>query len=497
MKSCDDWIVEAMQARGLDLPEMAASAFEHALRMEPEDGSIRLELARCYYEAGKIEQGAEMMHSLGGTNGADGEFLIEMGKVWMLGGQREEAALCFQAVNPGEPEYAQALIEEVLLLVRSSKTDLAGQIVERRAEKAGISGVLARAVVLEAEANFSGAIELHERICRGKPQSQLQIESGYRYARLLAKEGEMVKALAILKQCKLVEKRLMAGKNLEKACHTRRVYDLALLDSVDDGWFRDRCRINEAEGYILLGHPRSGTSLLAKRISAAAGLGWVDESPVFDSLAREWVSVYSEAASPQGLSSILRDYRGNRGLQDKYLSRQRAYLSGKKQPVLDKNPGLSSSFVSLHALLPDIAWIVALRDPRDVAMSCYFQRLGDTMLGWSCLTPEGALNAVNHVFKIWARVRELLPAESFFEIRYESFVENEAEVMANILASLGGISHSGHYAIGPQINLTPSYEDIRKETYQSAVKRWEQAGDLFAVNDREWEPLLESFGFEA
>ncbi|GAA5495267.1 hypothetical protein Rhal01_01442 [Rubritalea halochordaticola] len=483
-----------MQFRGHDLPEMAAAALENALKLEPNDGSIRLELARCYFESGRLAEGEDMMNSLGGTSGADGEFLLEMGKVWMLGDNVTRAIECFGAVTPKEDEYQQAQLEAVLLLVRSGKTELARDLLEQRVGRAGKSAILAEAVVAESEGNHSRACELHDKLWRGSPDSQLHLESGYRYARLLANHGEMPKALSILRKCKLVERRLMKDKGLEQACRARREYDLALMNEVGPEWFKGRCSLDSAQSFLMTGHPRSGTSLLAKSLASRMGWGWVDESAVFDSLAREWVAKHPSATTPGGLSTLLGHFQGGRAIQEKYLQRQNAYLGGEGRKLLDKNPGLSTSYVSLHALLPDIAWIVALRDPRDIAMSCYFQRFGDTMLGWSSLTPGGTLEAVLHFFSIWARVREWLPTESYREIKYEEFVEGKHSVLDSIEIACGSqklLSPAG----GPQVNLTPSYQDIQKPIYQSAVSRWKTAGEVFAVEGGKWEELLGTFGY--
>ena len=257
----------------------------------------------------------------------------------------------------------------------------------------------------------------------------------------------------------------------------RRAFDLATLQCVDQDWF---ARLVEADGegrsaLMILGHPRSGTSLLARLLSSR-GWRWVDEAPAFTAVARELTRTWPEAATAQGMTDRLGAVP-----PEVRLAARRDYLSRVEDwgpvtpgggPLLDKNPGLSCSIPILMALLPGWRAVYLLRDPRDVALSCYTQNFGPTLLGGACQTLEGAVEAVDHTLRCWLRVRELLPPGQVTELRYEDVAVNPD--VLNRHASLRAPEAAGPAPVPAQVRLVenPSYAQIREAPHVRARDRW-------------------------
>lgn len=65
--------MEAFQARNLDLPEMATTAFQQALSIEPDDPAILMDLARCHIETGDIEAGRQAAARIRGVGEDESE----------------------------------------------------------------------------------------------------------------------------------------------------------------------------------------------------------------------------------------------------------------------------------------------------------------------------------------------------------------------------------------------------------------------------------------
>ena len=95
--------------------------------------------------------------------------------------------------------------------------------------------------------------------------------------------------------------------------------------------------------------------------------------------------------------------------------------------LLDKNP---SPTMALHLWLrvfPNLKVIIALRDPRDVAISCFFQNLPLTPASVNFLSLERTARHYASLMDVWLRMREL-GGFDWIETRYEDVVANiEAE----------------------------------------------------------------------
>lgn len=500
MKSCDDWLVEAFQARNLDLPEMAAEAFRQALSIEPDDPAILMELARCHFETGEIGSGRQVAGRIRGIKDDEGEFWLELGKVWMTGGDPQQALSCFRKVLPSAPEFASCRVEIALLAERTDglhESTVSG--IPADCDEANlIEGILA-----SSRGDQPGAIESFRRAVRDGMGSSIRVEAGYRLARLLLRTGEPAAAIEILKNCKFAERRLLALARLENQLHHRRQYDRELLAALPDDWFTGRVEPAQARSLMLLGHPRSGTSLLAKQLATGSGLTWVDEPPVFDVLARQWVRNRKEAAHPEGLLRLLTEIgpETRRKFTRDYFDRLAAYAgAATDRRFLDKNPGLGTSHHALHRLLPETAWIFCLRHPLAIALSCYSQRFGPTLLGAACLTWEGTLAAVRHTLGTWINVSTKLPKHSVAVARYEDLVSDpvaELDRLRGILGCATGSESDGEVVqVGPLVNQTPSHADLRRPIYRDSARGWTAGvASLGRPTDGPWKVLEQSLGY--
>lgn len=391
-----------------------------------------------------------------------------------------EAALVeFGRVGRGE-FFVQASLEMVMLLERAHRLGEAREILDGRGLDEKLVEVrFMEALILEREGEGLKAERILRKLWRSVPRTGFDVEVGYRLARLLDRKGRTDEALRILAACKKKEAEEMPLEAVRDFTVKRRASDFEFLATLPEDWFSDRGDVSGADGLFVLGHPRSGTSLMAKRLVDAGGAIWVDERMSFETLARGFT---------QGKSGVgeLVDFLGGLGAGEveEFEGGYRRSLVGEvRLPFLDKNPGLSSSLASMHKLVPNSAWLVMLRDPRDVALSCYFQRFGSSSLGVACLTLEGALEAVCHVMRYWLAVRARLGAGQYLELRYEELVADVDGVVASICGRLGwGGGEGGEREF---LNLTPSYEAIERPVYDGAVRRWERSGV-------EWD--MEGFG---
>ena len=75
--------------------------------------------------------------------------------------------------------------------------------------------------------------------------------------------------------------------------------------------------------------------------------------------------------------------------------------------LLDKNPTPTSSLHLWLRVFPESKALIALRDPRDVIVSCFFQNLALTPLNANFLSLERAVKHYADLMDVWLRLREL------------------------------------------------------------------------------------------
>ena len=130
--------------------------------------------------------------------------------------------------------------------------------------------------------------------------------------------------------------------------------------------FPERSREPMPRLAFLGGHPRSGTTLLEQILGAHPEVAALDEPPAFTMIVSQLFNASAQISASRlniirrrYLEAIQREWGGS--------------LDGKL--LLDKNPSPTARLRIWLRVFPELRVIIALRDPRDVVISCYFQNI--------------------------------------------------------------------------------------------------------------------------
>src|SRR5262249_5880433 len=128
---------------------------------------------------------------------------------------------------------------------------------------------------------------------------------------------------------------------------------------------------------LLCGHPRSGTTLLEQVLDTHPDIVSAEETQIFHDEAYLPLSrAYPHGASILALlDSTPVSLLG--GSREKYFRYTELFLGSAigSRLLLDKNPSLSVMVPVVARIFPEIKFVAALRDPRDVCLSCFMQPL--------------------------------------------------------------------------------------------------------------------------
>jgi tetratricopeptide (TPR) repeat protein len=216
----------------------------------------------------------------------------------------------------------------------------------------------------------------------------------------------------------------------------------------------------EAELIFICGMPRSGTTLVEQILAVhpdVAGMGEVD---ILSGLPDDY------PAEVPGLTAA-----EIRSMAETYLSRLPVRPCDGKR-VTDKTPQNVFFLGLIQVLFPKAKVIHCRRDPRDVALSCYFQNFHSVGLDWASDLGNIRRYAAAEE-RIMAHWRETLDI-AIHEVVYEDLVaDHEAETRK--LLDFCGLAWNDavlrpHERTGTV--LTASNWQVRKPIHTNAVQRW-------------------------
>lgn len=128
-------------------------------------------------------------------------------------------------------------------------------------------------------------------------------------------------------------------------------------------------------------------------------------------------SYFSSRKSDQEFYAILSGW-----LDDFFI---RAAEFNNKRFALDHTPMNNLHADFFYNLMPESKMLHVYRDPRDVISSFTTQEWGST--------PENNLKWVNNIYKTWDDIKRKLPEGYYYELAFETFIENPETEMKKIL----------------------------------------------------------------
>src|SRR5437867_5148091 len=104
--------------------------------------------------------------------------------------------------------------------------------------------------------------------------------------------------------------------------------------------------------------------------------------------------------------------------------------------LIDKNPSLTALVPAVARVFPEAKFLVALRDPRDVCLSCFMQPLPLNQVSAMFLRLETTVQEYASMMGLWKAMAPRL-ANPYLEVRYEDLVENLEVISRRVLEFLG------------------------------------------------------------
>jgi tetratricopeptide (TPR) repeat protein len=245
---------------------------------------------------------------------------------------------------------------------------------------------------------------------------------------------------------------------------------------------------------FLVGFPRSGTTLLEQALAGHPRIAALEEAPTLAEPYAEFMT------GPEGLQRLARLSAGD-------ATRWRAAYWGvvdaacpeaKGRVFLDKAPAGTLYLPLVAKLFPDARVLFALRDPRDVVLSCFRSAFQMNALTYA-FTDLAETARVYAASMAMARVyRRALPLE-LMEVRHERVVDDFAGEIGRIAGFLGlevapGMTDVAATALR-RVVRTPSAQQVRAGLNRQGLGRWRAYAEQLAPIQPVLAPWVQAFGY--
>jgi tetratricopeptide (TPR) repeat protein len=413
--------------------------------------------------------------------------------------QSDKARACFQKAVAADPRAIDPRINLAVLLEKNHRLDESRAVIEeclaispRDDQARYLAAVLDR-----REGKFEEAERRLRELIASRPAHLFVCSACHvELAHVLDRSGRCDEAFRELEEAKKIARSRTDARRLEEAYEKEAEIGRRLaLDSPNDclrRWarsFPEKKREPIPRLAFLGGHPRSGTTLLEEILGAHPAVAALDEPLAFLEL------LQPELARTEGLTGPRLNV-----LRRNFIAALEWELGGKANGrlLLDKNPSPTAQLPVWLRVFPELRVVIALRDPRDVVLSCYFLHLPLNNVSVNFLGLDRLVRHYANLMDVWLAVREW---EGFagIETRYEDMVAETRREGSRITEFLGldwRADQERFYerSRAKQLN-SPTYRDVTQPVYTKSVGRWRAYEEHLAPIMHILKPYCERFGY--
>ena len=167
--------------------------------------------------------------------------------------------------------------------------------------------------------------------------------------------------------------------------------------------------------------------------------------------------------------------------------------------LIDKNPSLTFLIPAIIRIFPEVKLLIALRDPRDVILSCFMQPLAPGFGSAPFLKLETAVDEYLAMMNLWQALKPMLEGH-YLEVRYEDLVEDLDSAARKSLAFLGVPWDARVLAFDERARKklvrSPTYADVAQPVYKRAMGRWRHYQKYLEPHLKALESLVKAFGYK-
>ena len=424
--------------------------------------------------------------------------------------QLDDARTCFERAVAAAPDSVDARISLAVWFEKERRLDDAWEAVEICLAKhpRDDQARYFRAFLLHRKKRPAEAESALRDLIRDGPQyPYVKYASRHLLGVVLDEQGQYAEALRWLLEAKAQVRTITDTTLLEagydEGDRRRRALLAVLTPEMVRRWRAERpASVERYQIAFLGGHPRSGTTLLEQILDAHPDVLAFDEPVAFG---QEITSQIEMPPTQKALSVTSLDMLPAAKRADMRRRYVKSLLRELPDPpaarvLLDKNPSPTMSLNVWLRMFPELKVIIALRDPRDVLISCFFLNIMLNATNVNFLSLERTAKHYGDLMDVWLRLREL-GGFDWIESRYEDVVLDMAAEGRKVTEFLGLPWHPDqaryHETARRKFLFAPTYHDVTQPVYKRAVGRWTRYAEALEPLQAKLAPYCRAFGYPA
>ncbi|MGI8931139.1 MAG: tetratricopeptide repeat-containing sulfotransferase family protein [Sphingomicrobium sp.] len=478
---------------GADRTEEAIEALRQAAADFPDDPKPWVELAHLADRIGRADMALESLEEAGRRAPRDPEIQVDLGNhrgtAWDMAGAEQG----FRAAIAADPAHGPAYVALAVLFEHDNRVgELPALVKQARAARVapGALAMVEAYAFRRAKQWDKGLVAAAAASDEYEPVRRAQLIGEFR-----DRLGDAAGAFASFEDMN----RLAAVDPREPNSGGQEYRDMVDRNRATigrlwlDGWTPPAPPQPDerASPIILLGFPRSGTTLLDTILMGHPGVQVYEERPAL-------VHVEHGLGGIDALPTL--DAAGVRGARDDYWNKLAAYAPLRDVPiVIDKMPLYLNKTAVIHRLFPDARFILALRHPMDVVLSCFITnfRPNPAMSNFHDLVRAAEL--YDRSMAAFAEARALLDLP-VFTVAYERMVADRDAELRPLFDWLGldwRLEALDHQATAAKRGIisTASYAQVHEPLYARSAGRWTRYRDQLKPVEGILAPWIERFGY--
>lgn len=408
--------VVGLSASNMQHPQHAIAALQRAAELEPNDAVILASLASVLHHAGEDDTALQTLRRALELDASDPV-------VCSIGAQIHRAA--------GDPAAARAVLAPAL-----------------RAPEPDPSVLVLAADLADASGRTGTIAQLETCLRRDDINAVFREQLHNRLAKLYDREGRTDDAWGQLE------------RQHAAADHPPRATD---ADAVIRLWDRDACAAlprasrSGAQRVLIVGMPRSGTTLTESILDAHPHAGGIGESPMLTHCSAR---IHAGERTQAAIDAMAEAY---------HAAAER--LTGGARVIADKMPGNINLLHAAAAVLPACRVVRCRRDPRDVLLSCLFQNFHNR--NTFVKDPVVCARQIVATERLDAHWRDVLDLD-VLDMEYAQSVSDLGTAARRLVdhAGLGWDDACMRFHERSTSVRTASVEQVRKPIYTSSVGKW-------------------------
>jgi tetratricopeptide (TPR) repeat protein len=490
---------------GMALHESGAPAesilsYRQALKLRPNFPDALGNFGATLIDIGQLDEAAVMLRRALFLQPGNVVALRNMSHVLRLQNKVDEALDLFRHALSLTPNSIEVLAGLVKLLEKIGNLEEARQLTERGLALAPDDPELTivAAELARRDKRLDTAVgllsQLHEKRPPPPIDARVQLLLGQTYDQM----GDAERAYPLVAE----GKRLMAIATLRSDADRLRYLDRVLMTSrmatealatIPPPWDDSAGRPPPT---FLIGFPRSGTTLLEQMLDCHPGLQTMEERGAVSHMVNRF---HVLAGDRKDALVTLTPEEVNQLRQAYFDEVERNVKLRPDTQLIDKMPLNTVDVPAIWRVFPKAKFILAIRHPCDVCLSCLMQDFAAIEGMPSFFSLEETVRTYAAVMGAWRKYANLLPVD-YHRVRYEELITDVVGETRKLLAFLdiewtdAVLSHTEHARQRRTID-TPSYQQVTQPIYQDAKYRWKRYEQVFEPFMGTLQPFIEYFGY--